>query len=269
MKAVVASLVRTGLESGVDPTNTVREYLQARILGAMQRTEAMLSVAFRGGTALRFLYALPRFSEGLDFALERPDRCFELERCLRRARRELDAEGYEVELKAKLAGPVQSGTVKIVGLLHELGIVARPEQGLRIKVEVDTNPPAGASLDTSIVRRHVTLRLQHHDRSSLLAGKLHAILQRPWTKGRDLFDLLWYLSDRSWPEPNLTLLNNALQQTGWAGAVLTPRTWRVAVRRTLDQVDWKRAQHDVRPFLEPGAGIELINRDDVLRLLEG
>ena len=67
-----------------------------------------------------------------------------------------------------------------------------------------------------MVRRHVLLQLHHHDRASLLAGKLHAVLQRPYVKGRDFFDLLWYLSDPGWPSPNLTLLNRALAQTGGA-----------------------------------------------------
>jgi hypothetical protein len=55
----------------------------------------------------------------------------------------------------------------------------------------------------------------------LLAGKLHAMLSRPWLKGRDLFDLVWYLADRNWPAPNPVLLNNALKQTGWDGPLLT------------------------------------------------
>jgi len=74
---------------------------------------------------------------------------------------------------------------------------------------------ANAVLATTVIRRHVVLQLQHHDRASLLAGKLHAILQRPYLKGRDLYDLAWYLSDREWPAPNLEYLNNALLQTGW------------------------------------------------------
>lgn len=90
-----------------------------------------------------------------------------------------------------------------------------------MKFEVDTRPPAGAGLAITLIRRHVTLRLQHHDRASLLAGKLHAVLQRPYAKGRDLYALLWYLSDPGWPAPNLVLLNNALQQSGWPGPPLT------------------------------------------------
>ena len=81
---------------------------------------------------------------------------------------------------------------------------------LMVKVEVDTKPPAGAVVTTSVVRRHIMLHIQHHDRASLLAGKLHAVLQRPYLKGRDVYDTLWYLSDPTWPAPNFTMLNNAL-----------------------------------------------------------
>jgi hypothetical protein len=75
--------------------------------------------------------------------------------------------------------------------------------------------------------------VDHHDRPSLLAGKLHAILQRPWTKGRDLLDLLWYLSDPEWPKPNLALLNAALLQTGWDREAITSDNWRLVVRERV------------------------------------
>jgi hypothetical protein len=132
---------------------------------------------------------------------------------------------------------------------------------------VDTNPPAGASLTTTVVRRHVTLQLHHHDRASLLAGKLHAILQRPYVKGRDLFDLLWYLSDPNWPTPNLIMLNNALQQTGWEQGELTAANWQNAVRQRLVALDWERVISDVYPFLENNADIQLLNLKTLLDLL--
>src|SRR5207237_623298 len=101
---------------------------------------------------------------------------------------------------------VHSAFVRFPGLLHDLGISPHATEVLAVKIEVDTNPPRGAVLETTIVRRHATLHLQHHDRPSLLAGKLHAVLQRPYVKGRDLFDLIWYLADPDWSPPNLTLL---------------------------------------------------------------
>ena len=210
MKDLLRDLVVERSRSGLDPRNAVREYLQARVLGALQHAGAMMAIAFHGGTALRFLYGLPRFSEDLDFALEDPHRGFDIREALRQIRSGLEAEGYRVDLRVKTTTAVHSGFVKFPGLLHDLGLSPHQEETLRVKLEVDTNPPDGAGLETTLVRRVVTLRLHHHDRSSLLAGKLHAVLQRSWTKGRDLFDLLWYLSDPEWPQPNLVLLNNAL-----------------------------------------------------------
>jgi len=138
---------------------------------------------------------------------------------------------------------------------------------LSVKVEIDTNPPAGAVLTTTVVRRHVTLQLQHHDRASLLAGKLHAILQRSYLKGRDIYDLLWYRSDPNWPAPNLTLLNNALQQTGWADVPLTEDNWREVVRDRLPTQAWDQVVADVRPFLEPSADLDLLTFENVMRVL--
>ena len=130
----------------------------------------------------------------------------------------------------------------------------------------DTKPPEGAVTETRLVRRHASLRLHHHDRASLLAGKLHAVLQRPYTKGRDIYDLVWYLSDPDWPSPNLALLNAALRQTGWSGAEMTPASWRRAVAERLELLDWNRAASDVRPFLERAEDIGLVDRETALRL---
>ena len=138
---------------------------------------------------------------------------------------------------------------------------------LAVKIEIDARPPAGATMEVSLVRRHVTLRLFHHDRASLLAGKLHAVLQRPWTKGRDLYDLIWYLSDPEWPAPNLDLLNAALRQTDWRGPEMTPDTWRPAVAERLEALDWNRATTDVRPFLERLDDAALVTKENALRLL--
>ena len=267
MKDLLRDLVVERSRSGLDPRNVVREYLQARVLDALQRAGAMMAIAFHGGTALRFLYGLPRFSEDLDFALEDPHRGFDIREALRQIRSGLEAEGYQVDLRVKTTTAVHSGFVKFPGLLHDLGLSLRQEETLRVKLEVDTNPPEGAGLGTTLVRRFVTLRLHHHDRSSLLAGKLHAVLQRSWAKGRDLFDLLWYLSDPEWPQPNLVLLNNALHQTGWDRGAITSDNWRPVVRERVQGLDWGRVLSDVRPFVEPRADIDLLTRDNLLSVL--
>ena len=228
----------------------------------------MVPLAFHGGTALRFLYAIPRYSEDLNFALERPDADYRFRNYLQVIQRELTAEGYEMTIRLNDAKVVHSAFIRFPGLLHELELSPQLSETLAVKLEVDTNPPAGAALATTVVRRHVILQLQHHDRASLLAGKLHAVLQRDYVKGRDLYDLLWYLSDPTWPTPNLTLLNNALHQTASSTAPLTQENWRDVVRQRVVTLDWSKVAADVRPFLEREAAVGIITRENVLRLLE-
>jgi predicted nucleotidyltransferase component of viral defense system len=225
MKAYIEQLLRD-VTDPIAGRNLVREYLQARILESLQRAGAMVPLAFHGGTALRFLYTLPRYSEDLDFALERPGASYDFRAYLRAVQDEFEKEGYQVRIKLNDKKTVNAAFVRFNNLLYEFGLSMQRDEVLAVKIEVDTHPPAGAGLDTMLIRRHVTLRLQHHDRSSLLAGKVHAVFQRRYVKGRDLYDLLWYLSDLDWPNPNFTHLQNALRQTGWGGETPNQNNWR-------------------------------------------
>lgn len=247
--------------------NLVREYLQARILRAMQRAYAMSSLAFQGGTCLRFVFALPRYSEDLDFALEQNHERYSLADYLRAVREDFSAERYRVDVRLRETRTVHNGLVRFPGLLHELGLSPHASEVLTVKIEVDTNPPEGAVTESQLVRRHVILQLHHHDRATLLAGKLHAILQRPYTKGRDLYDLIWYLSDRNWPVPNFDLLNAALRQSDAQLGNMNATTWRAAVARRLDAMDWRSAVADVSPFLEDPDDLAALTKDNALRLL--
>jgi len=246
-----------------------REALQARILASLQRLGAMVPLAFQGGTALRFLYDLPRFSEDLDFSLVAGRATeFRLERYLRGLEQELRLDGFTLETTLQERSVVHKALLRFRGLAHELGLSPHPNQTLTIRLEVDTRPPEGAGLATTIVRRHEILHLQHHDRASLLAGKLHAILARPYAKGRDYFDLVWYLSDRSWPAPNLAYLNSALLQTGWKEKKLTPTTWRKAVLGKARAADWKAVTADVAPFLERPEDLAVVSLASVEAVLK-
>ena len=257
-----------GISGPVEGKNRLREALQARILASMQRVGAMIPLAFQGGTALRFLYSLRRYSEDLDFALERSDRGYDSRSYLHAIQADMKLERYELEVKINYKRTVHSASVRFPGLLFDLGLSPHPNEVFSIKIEVDTNPPAGAILATTVVRRSVILNLQHHDPASLFAGKLHAILQRPYPKGRDLYDLLWYASDPTWPAPNLTLLNNALRQTDWPGPPLTEATWKAVVLERLQGIDWPRAAADVQPFLEDPGELDLLREEIMAGVLK-
>jgi hypothetical protein len=266
MKEFLWTLIQPAA-SPIDARNLAREYLQALILQCLQRAGAMTALAFHGGTALRFLYALPRFSEDLDFALEGDSSQYDFRGYLKTIQRDLEAQGYKIAIKLNDKKTVHNAFVRFPGLLYDLNLSPHSDEALAVKIEVDTRPPAGAGLSTSLVRRHVLLNLQHHDRASLLAGKLHAILQRPYLKGRDLYDLVWYLSARDWPGPNLLLLNNALAQTDWNGPEVTAENWGQLVRVRLEAVSWERVLEDVRPFLADRQDAQLLTKENVLRLL--
>ena len=263
MKDHVRALVRD-----VDPLqgrNVLREYLQARVLEGLQRAGAMGVLAFQGGTALRFLYDLPRYSEDLDFALEGAREAYDPRKWLRTTTRQLRREQYVLRTSLRDRGNVHSAWVRFSGILYETGLSPHRDEVLGIKVDVDTRPPAGAVTRTRLVRRHVALRIHHHDRASLFAGKLHALLRRPWTKGRDVYDLVWYVSDPTWPSPNLALLNSALAQSGAPAVPSTPDGWRMAVVERLAAMPWDGISADVRPFLVRER--EMPSREEVMALL--
>jgi len=249
-------------------TCLVREYLQARILESLQDTGAFLRWVFVGGTALRFLFSIPRFSEDLDFSLITPGKDIGFKSAAAEIKRVFEREGYSIDVKVSEKRTVSSAWVRFPGLPCEVGISSHPAQVLSIKVELDTNPPAGAHIENSIVRRHVTLNLCHYDKASLLAGKIHAALSRSWTKGRDLYDLVWYLAERTWPAPNLDLLNAALEQTGWDGPSLTETNWRKQLENRIESLDWEKARADVKPFLERERDLDLVKKDVLIGLLE-
>ena len=266
MKDYLASLVAQKL-SPVDGWNAAREYLQARILGSLQRSGAMIPMAFHGGTALRFLFAHGRYSEDLDFSLEGDPSEYNLRSYLKAIQADFSREGYQVDVKVNDRRTVHSAFIRFPGLLFELGLSPMQSESLAVKIEVDTNPPQGAGLETTVVRRFVVLQLHHHDKASLLSGKLHAILQRPFTKGRDLYDLLWYLSDPGWPQPNLVLLNNALAQGSWHGGKMTEENWKRQIWQRLQGLNWTAVANDVQPFVEPGFDLKLLNQENFGSLL--
>lgn len=247
----------------------VREYLQVRILQSLQRAGAMQSLAFHGGTALRLLYDIPRFSEDLDFALEQAPDAYELHSYLRQINRDFSAEAYALDFKVKEKGVVHNALIRFRGLLHELGLSGHETEVFAIRLEVDTNPPRGAALTTTSLQRHVRLHLLHHDRASLLAGKLHAVLQRVYPKGRDIFDLWWYLSQPEWPEPNLIQLNNAVGQSGWTGPTLSPDNWRDFVQKRVERLNWQEdVSRDIQAFIVDSDWEEHLSKESLISLLE-
>ncbi len=266
MKDFVKELVNKA-KTPVEGINITREYLQARVLSELQSAGAMIPLAFHGGTALRFLFSHGRFSEDLDFAMEGDKESYRFREYLRSIQSTLTKENYQINIRVQDSKIVNSAFIRFPGLLYELGLSMQSNEVIAIKLEVDTNPPAGAVLETSVIRKFVVLQLHHHDKASLLSGKIHSFLQRPYLKGRDIYDLFWYLSDPDWPEPNLELLNNALLQTNWTSGVVEKENWRQLVKDCIHQMNWSVVMDDIKPFIEPSFDLAILTKENFLNVL--
>ena len=261
--------IRIGRESGTDRErrNALREYLQHVLLRGLFDARLLGELVFHGGTALRILHDLARFSEDLDFHTRADAEPFDLVDHLDGVRSKIASSGYRVQTKARGEGNVQSCTFRFPELLYECDLSSRPEEKLRVKLEVDRNPPPGFGTARSAVDRFFPFVVVHQDRSTFLAGKLHALLQRPFTKGRDFYDLAFYL--RRWPDviPNLEYLNAALRQTGYEGEVATEANWKDLAAAHVRRVDWAAVERDLAPFVLRSGDLAAFEKDLLLQLL--
>src|SRR5690606_29399586 len=204
--------------------NLLREYAQAFALRSLHEAGAFENLSFVGGTALRFLFDLARFSEDLDFSLENPAGS-DLEEWMGKVERDLRFAGFDPSLSIKKDKVVQTVWLRMGGILKEAGLAALPAQKLSIKLEIDTRPPAGAKTETRIVNRFFLMGIRHHDLPCLMAGKIRALLTRGYPKGRDWYDLLWYRTRNPPVEPNLPFLNASLEQ-GTEGEGIKASNWK-------------------------------------------
>jgi predicted nucleotidyltransferase component of viral defense system len=264
MKELALALVREVTDPGL-ALNRLREYLQALVLRSFHEGEAFRPLAFVGGTALRFLHGLPRFSEDLDFSVISP-KGYAGRDWMAKVKRDLTLAGFDAEVTWNDRKTVHTGWVRVAHILHDAGLSGLLNQKLAIKVEIDTRPPEGARCERRLVTRHVTFLLQHYDLPSLLAGKLHAAITRKYAKGRDWYDLVWYLSQRPPVKPNLPLLRNALDQTRGAGRH-DANDWRRLLRARLATLPTEAIRDDVRAFLERPHDAGLLTRDNLQGLL--
>lgn len=247
--------------------NAMREYLQAYVLRILHEEGVFRTAAFVGGTALRFLYDLPRFSEDLDFSVvEKMNYSFA--KIIEKVKQELVMAGYMVSVVYNDKKTVYDSMIKFEELMHEAGLSPLKSQNFSIKIEIDTNPPQGAGLKTQIVNKYFPISFLSYDTPSLFSGKLNAILSRKYTKGRDFFDLGWYLSKWRGISPNIKLLQNGLEQTGWKNQMPTEENWREYIYKVVEGTDWKKVKKDVENFLENPHDVEIFSKENILSLIK-
>ncbi len=236
--------------------NVTSEFLQILILKIMSDKGYFKNVAFVGGTSLRILYDLRRFSEDLDFSIHQKSG-FDIKKLKLELIRSLGLYALPIEIKMKDTGAVHSLFIKFIGLMKALGLSSLADQKLSVKLEIDMNPPGGWLLQNTIVNKIYLFNITHHDLPSLYAGKLHACFFRRFVKGRDFYDLVWYLSKKI--QPNLNLLNAAIKQTSGVDSLITADTLKGFLLDRIQKVNFALISKDVSPFLEDQQELSLLN----------
>ena len=241
-----------------DKENRLREFLQILILKVLYDKGWFKNLVFVGGTALRILFNVRRFSEDLDFSLTNPDG-YDFEKLCDQLHKEIRLYGLEMEKTIKEAGAVNSVMLKFPGLLNRLGISPLPGQKLSIKLEVDTRPPKGGKIENSLVNKTYLFYVKHFDLSSLFATKIAACFYREYIKGRDFYDLIWYLAGKV--KPDYELLNNAIRQTQGKAPGVNAQNIKKFLLDNLEKIDLEKAAKDVERFLDDKSELKLFNHD--------
>jgi len=248
-----------------EKTNSLREFLQILVLKIIYDLGLFKNLSFVGGTALRILYDLRRFSEDLDFSLTNTEK-YDFAGFTNSLDQQLSNYGLQVETRTEDKKVIQNIDIKFKGLLAQLSLSGHKSERLFIKVEIDTNPPQGANLELSLVNKTYIFTVSHYDLPSLYATKLHACFFRKYVKGRDFYDLVWYLGKRI--KPNFELLNNAIAQTESKKSPVTEANFSEFLRSQLSAIDFTVVRKDVDRFLEDKTELRLLDKDLIMQLVK-
>ncbi len=267
--ALETMLQRYRCETRAEYERALKEILQEFTLVALWRVRFFEHAAFYGGTALRILYGLDRFSEDLDFTLLAPNPHYSLAKYHEAIKNELSSLGFTIEIDTKdksWATPIQSAFIKTntLGELLKIGIPKNlvrglhPEMLLKIKIEIDTNPAPAYNVETQFLLTPFSVGIRTVILEDIFAGKIHAVLFREWkgrVKGRDWYDWSWLVRQKA--VLDLKRLSIHMRETKLlrADEDLTKERFEKMMLEKIAQVDFTSAKADMQPFVTNAAQI--------------
>lgn len=248
--------------------NAVFEVNQQVVLAGLYRGGFFDSAAFYGGTCLRIFHGLNRFSEDMDFSLVASDERFQFEKYFPHIVDEFAYVGRRVEIHKKdkqKFGRVESAFLKDNTEVYDLTF--QTEKSVKIKIEVDTNPPAHFKTEDLLLLQPYSLMVRCFALPDLFAGKMHALLFRNWknrVKGRDWYDFEWYVRNGI-PLDFVHLQERAKQ---FNGLELSKKDFEERLKERLSNTDIKKVKQDVEPFLKNQNETAIWSNDYFLQLAE-
>lgn len=270
------------IENLYDQKNAMKEIIQEIVLCGLSRAGFFEQAAFYGGTALRIFYGLDRFSEDLDFSLRETNLDFDLSSYFPVLEKEVRSFGLNVTITEKqktkesnIRSAFLKGNIKEHLLLFytdaDLSHGVPRDEVVKIKFEVDVNPPSRATYETKYRLLPAPYAVRLYDMPSLFAGKIHAVLCRAWqnrVKGRDLYDYVFYLSRGT--SVNREHLRERLLQNGYiqeTSQCTLPEIKKMLCDR-FDSIDYAQAKQDVIPFIHDPGSLNLWSADFFKQITE-
>ena len=233
----------------------VKEILQDIALYGLWRAGFFDIAAFQGGTCLRIVHGMGRFSEDIDFILKQPDPDFSWPVYLQGMVQCFEEFGLKSEIldKSRMDQRIKKAQIKDNSICHQLNLSffrENPARKQTIKLEIDVDPPENSGFAYRYLDFPLDFEVCHQDLNSNFSLKIHALLCRPYVKGRDWYDFNWYVKQRV--KPNLAHLQAALLQWGpWAGQeIQIDLKWlKQKLTDKIGRIDWQDAAMDVERFL--------------------
>lgn len=250
--------------------NAIQEIMQEISLMGLWRAKFFEHAAFYGETSLRILHGLDRFSEDLDFSLLKSDPAFNLHPFLKAIEEELEISGLRVTVEHKIKHPEESirsaflktGTLETfirIGLDEALQRYTQSNEVIKIKLEIDIDPPMGFTTEIKYLTKPVPFSVRTYVPEDLFAGKIHALLCRPYkvrVKGRDWYDFIWYVAKGF--RLHLSHLENRMRQSGHYSSEkpLTQEAFLNLVEKKIEGLNLEAAKEDIKRFIRNPREIE-------------
>ncbi|WP_226896448.1 nucleotidyl transferase AbiEii/AbiGii toxin family protein [Poseidonibacter ostreae] len=268
-----------------DLINALKEVFQEISLLGLYQGGFFEKAAFYGGTALRILHGLPRFSEDLDFTLLEKNDDFDIEQYFSSIIDEFEALGIKIDIakkeKKNFASDISSAFLKNGTSIHTLKIEANDlgnildgihsGKKLKIKFEVDVNPPLKFQTESKTLLLPKTFNIITMTLPNLYAGKMHAVLCRKWisrVKGRDWFDFEWYVKRNT--SLNLEHLQERMYESGDLDKDknLSEKLFKELMYKRIDELDVDAAVKEVSPFIKNKKGFEFWSKEYFILLTD-
>jgi len=283
MKEALKNLLDTyPLQTQENYINALREIVQQIALLGLWRAKFFESAAFYGATALRIFYGLNRFSEDVDFSLLKTNPSFDLTPYLKAIQDELESFSFQFSVERKVKSRVSqiesafikgNTTTNLILVEAPANLISRfhQNQKLKVKLEVDIDPPSGAKYETKFLLRPIPFSVRLYTLPNLFAGKLHAVLCRGWqnrVKGRYFYDLVWYLGQKT--PCHLEHLKLRMIQSGhWDDSREFNRSILLQLLdERFESLDFEKVKADVRPFIKDQDELSLWDKTFFIEIIK-